>query len=197
MRLYIPPKAKLIPPQAVQAFKGIIFDTYQWEQELFDGSKTTYEMLKRPDSVRVLAIVDGKIVITKQEQSFVGNFIDLPGGFHDREGENELDAAKRELKEETGVECKHWKLLEAVQLQNKIEQFNYLFLAYDAVEGNTVETRTQKLDAAEKVEVLYLSLEEVKQIYNDPVVRYLPKHIFDQVNSIEELKDLPSLINLV
>jgi ADP-ribose pyrophosphatase len=196
MRLYTPPRAKLVPPQATRVFKGIIYDTYQWEQELFDGSKTTFEMLKRPDTVRILAVVDDKVVIIKQEQPHVGLFIDIPGGFHDKEGETELDAAKRELKEETGIECKKWKLIEAVQAHNKIEQFNYLFLAFGAVDGNTLESRKQKLDIGERVEVTYLSLEESKKICDDPIVRFLPKNILNKVNSIEELKALPSLIEL-
>lgn len=197
MRLYTPPRVKMVPPQATRVFKGVIYDTYQWEQELFDGSKTTFEMLKRPDTVRILAIVDDKIVIIKQEQPHVGLFIDIPGGFHDKEGETELDAAKRELKEETGVECKNWKLIEAVQAHNKIEQFNYLFLAFDAVDGNTLESRKQKLDIGERVEVTYLSLEEAKKICDDPIVRFLPKNILSKVKSVEELKSIQSLIDLV
>lgn len=192
MRLYTPKKAKLVPESATRVFKGIIYDVYQWEQELFDGSKATFEMLKRPDTVRVIAVFDNKIVITKQEQSHVGSFIDIPGGMHDEESETELDAIKRELVEETGIVCNTWKLLSAVQSHNKIEQFNYLFLA----SGNTqrLEDLKQKLDPAEKIEIQLLTLDEVKALFDDPAVRFLPKEILSKVNSIEELLALPSLI---
>ncbi len=47
-----------IPPNAKRVFKGIIFDVYQWQQKMFDGSKETFEMLKRanlnPNLHRVL-----------------------------------------------------------------------------------------------------------------------------------------------
>ena len=57
-----------VPSQAKRVFKGIIFDVYQWEQELFDGSKQTFEMLKRPDTVEVIAVKDGSILMSRQSQ---------------------------------------------------------------------------------------------------------------------------------
>lgn len=35
-----------LPPQAKKVFTGQIFDVYQWEQEMYDGSFETFEMLK-------------------------------------------------------------------------------------------------------------------------------------------------------
>ena len=100
------PKSKQpIPDHAKVVFKGVMFDVYQWEQELFDGSKTTFEKLKRPDTVVTFPILpDGKILLTKQEQSGKEPFIGATGGRVD-EGEDILDAAKRELMEETGYEA--------------------------------------------------------------------------------------------
>ncbi|MCE9517386.1 NUDIX hydrolase [Candidatus Nomurabacteria bacterium] len=189
MRLYTPPKAKLIPKEATCVFTGIIYSVYQWQQEVFDGSKKTFEMLKRADTIRVIAIKDDKIVIVKQEQPHVGSFIDIPGGMHDHEDENELDAIKRELVEETGLTFRSWKMLSAVQVQNKIEQFSYIFLAYDF---DTQVAPT--LDSGEKIEVQYLTLDEIKGLFTSPDVRFLPKDILGKVNSVQELVALPSLI---
>lgn len=190
MRLYIPPKAKLVPQEAKLVFKGIVFDVYQWEQEVFDGTKKTFEMLKRPDTIRIIALKGDKMVVVKQEQPHIGSFIDIPGGMNDKESENELDAAKRELLEETGLVCKNWKLLRVTQLLNKIESFHYIFLAYNPED----ESREQKLDSGEKIELMYLTLDEVKSLYKDPTVRFLPKDILNEVDSLEELIELPSLI---
>lgn len=50
-------------------FKGVIFDVYQWEQEMFDGTTQTFEKLKRPDTIMVIPVTeDGKIILTEQEQ---------------------------------------------------------------------------------------------------------------------------------
>jgi ADP-ribose pyrophosphatase len=186
MRKILPKRAQLVPPDAKCVFKGVIYDVYQWEQELFDGTKQTFEMLKRADTVKIIAVKDGKIAIVKQEQPHIGSFIDIPGGMNDVDSETELEAAKRELKEETGLICKTWKLLNAIQAHGKIEQFFYTFLATDV--QSVVD---QELDAGEKIEVIYLTLQEVKDLLNDERVRYLPKDIFRSVNSIEELLALP------
>ncbi len=77
-----PPKSKQpIPGNARLVFKGVIFDVYQWEQELFDGTKTTFEKLKRPDTVVVFPVLpNGKILLTKQEQPGKEPFIGATGG---------------------------------------------------------------------------------------------------------------------
>ena len=64
------PKSKQpIPDNAKKVFGGVLFDVYQWEQELFDGTKTIFEKLKRPDTVVVFPVLDdGKILLTEQEQ---------------------------------------------------------------------------------------------------------------------------------
>lgn len=190
MRLYIPPKAKLVPPQAKLVFKGIIYDVYQWEQEVFDGTTKTFEMLKRADTIRVIALKDNKMVIVKQEQPHIGSFIDVPGGMNDKESENELEAAKRELLEETGLVFRDWKLLSAKQQAGKIESFHYIFLAYNPEE----EIDVQKLDSGEKIEIEYLTFDEVKSLFDNPEVRFLPKEILNKVNSFNELIVLPGLL---
>ena len=67
-----------MPENAKCVFKGEIFDVYQWEQEMYDGTKATFEKLKRPDTVVVFPVLpDGQIILTEQEQPgkklFVGS----------------------------------------------------------------------------------------------------------------------------
>lgn len=186
MRDVLPINAKLVPQEAKLVFKGIIYDTYQWEQEMFDGSHQTFEMLKRPDTVKILAVKDGKVVVLEQEQPGHEAFFDLPGGRHDIESESELDAAKREMAEETGLTFKAWKLLDVTQPHTKIEQFVYIFLATDF--EKQVETH---LDVGEKITVQYLDFDTFKQLVSNPKARYLPKELLEKVNSIDELFALP------
>ncbi len=186
MRTIIPKKASLIPKDATCVFKGIIFDTYQWEQKLFDGSTKTFEMLKRPDTVKVIAIKDNKMVVLNQEQPGMSLFYDVPGGRHDEESETELEAAKRELVEETGLSFRTWRLISVWQPLPKIEQFVYEFLAYDLESEIAAHP-----DAGEKIDVQFLTLDEVKTMMNDPKNRYLPKEILEKVNTIDDLLTLP------
>lgn len=185
-RTIIPKNSSLIPEDSQIVFKGQIFDVYQWKQEMFDGSKATFEMLKRPDTIKVIAIKDDKIAITDEQQPNNRAYYDIPGGRHDEEAETELEAAKRELLEETGFRFKNWRLIKVEQPHTKIDWLVYLFLATD------FESQTdQKLDAGEKIEIKLLSLNEAKDLANDPKNRYLPIDILDQVNTIEELKNFP------
>jgi ADP-ribose pyrophosphatase len=187
MRTTIPPGARLIPKNAKKVFTGKIYDVYQWEQELYDGSTDTFEMLTRPDTIQVIGIQDGKLVILKEQQPGSGPaFYGLPGGRHDVEAETELDAAKREMLEETGLSFSNWKLIEVTQPHTKIEWFVYLFVA-DNVSGKT----NQHLDPGEKIEITPMTLEEVRKLSGDPAVRNLPRELFKRIASIDELVRLP------
>ena len=46
MEIQRPKSKQPIPENAKRVFKGIIFDVYQWEQELYNGSKAVFEKLK-------------------------------------------------------------------------------------------------------------------------------------------------------
>jgi ADP-ribose pyrophosphatase len=188
MRTIIPPGARLIPGSAKKVFTGKIYDVYQWEQELYDGSTDTFEMLGRPDTIQVLAIDGDKIVFLKEQQPSLGApFYGLPGGRHDVTGESELDAARREMREETGLEFENWKLISVEQPHTKIEWFVYLFLA------TGVKSRApQNLDAGEKIEVLHLTLAEAKRLSHDPAVRHLPTELLDGAESLNDLLGIPA-----
>ncbi len=57
-----------IPKHAKKVFNGIIFEVWQWKQKLFDGSLTTFEMLKRQDTVKAVCITpENKILIIKNK----------------------------------------------------------------------------------------------------------------------------------
>ena len=186
MRTIIPKNAKLIPEEASCVFKGEIFDVYQWEQKMFDDSFETFEMLKRTDTVKVIAIKDNKIVICEEQQPHTKVFFDVPSGRHDVEGESELDAAKRELLEETGMTFANWKLIAIEQPHTKIDWFVYVFLATDF--SGQVE---QNLDAGEKITIHLKSFEETVELAKDPRNRYIPIDILDKAKSIEGLLNLP------
>ncbi len=188
MRTFIPKGAKLPPQDAKRVFKGIVFDTYQWEQELYDGTFTTFEMLKRSDSVKVIPVKDGKLVVQEQEQPTLGFFYDFPGGRHDIESETELEAVQRELLEETGMRFGSWKLLHVTQPHVKIDWFVYTFLATDFI-----DQQEQKLDAGEKIINTLKDFAEAKKLSKSPDGRYLSKEILENISSIDELLSLPDL----
>lgn len=186
MRTIIPQNAKLVPKEAECVFKGQIFDVYQWQQKMFDGSFQTFEMLKRADTVKVIAIKDSKIVICEEQQPNTKVFFDVPSGRHDVESESELEAAKRELLEETGMTFASWKLISIRQSNTKIDWFVYMFLATDFINQGA-----QMLDAGEKITVHLKSFSETIELANDPRNRYIPVEILKKAGSIDGLLNLP------
>lgn len=155
MQIKKPVSDNPIPTHAKKVFKGKIFDVYQWEQEGYDGKVKIFEKLKRYDSALVIPVTeDGKIIIAKQEQPGVTPFVGLVGGRLD-EGEEPLEAAKRELLEETGYEAIEWELFDASQPVSKIDWAVYLFIA-----RGCKKVAEQNLDGAEKVELVSVNFEQ-------------------------------------
>jgi 8-oxo-dGTP pyrophosphatase MutT (NUDIX family) len=179
-----------IPENATRVFKGKIFDVYQWEQELYDGTKVTFEKLKRPDTVVVWPVLpSGTILLTKQSQPGRDDFIDVPSGRVDQ-GEDILEAAKRELLEETGYASDELVFWRSFQPTAKIEWFVYLFIAKDCK-----KVKEQNPDTGEKIETFEASFDDLLQISQQPnfrgtdSVRDFLEAKYNQ-EKYQELKDL-------
>jgi 8-oxo-dGTP pyrophosphatase MutT (NUDIX family) len=187
MRTILPPKAKLIPDNAKLVFKGQIFDVYQWPQEMYDGSQATFEMLKRADTVTVIAIKDRKLVVLEESQpSSPHSYYATPGGRHDVESETELDAARREMLEETGMTFKNWRLIDVTQPQAKLDWFVYTFLATDFE-----SQQPPHLDVGEKIEVKLVDRDEALELAKHTRPGYIRADLLEHVKTIDELADLP------
>lgn len=187
MREYIPREALLVPDNAKLVFTGKIFDMYQWPQKLFDGTTETFEMLRRKDTVKIIAIKDNKVIVTRQKQPRKDWFYDFPGGRNDRPEENELDAAKREMLEETGMIFRSWRLVEARQPFMKIDWLVYTFVATDF--GSQ---KPQNLDGGELVEVEEISFNKLKNLVNTEE-RFLNNTIIREAASLDDLLNLPDI----
>jgi ADP-ribose pyrophosphatase len=148
---------KKIPDHAKKVFEGIIFDVYHWDQEMFDGSTSTFEAVRRVDSVTLLAVSDNKILINKEHQPGREPFIALPGGRVDKE-EVALNAAKRELLEETGYVSDaifHWFTVDSSDMA-KLEWSSHYFIAKNCTKDGIIT-----LDSGEKIETTLITLDEL------------------------------------
>ena len=143
-----------IPPQAERVFEGVIFDVYQWQQEMFDGSKQTFERLRRPGTVVVIPVVGEKILLSREEQPGMKEVSTLLGG-RIEEGEEPLNAAKRELLEESGYASDDWELWRTYEPISKMDWQIFVFIA-----RNCKKVAEQKLDAGEKITVEELTFDQ-------------------------------------
>lgn len=142
------------PEKAKKVFDGTIFDVYQWEQEMFDGSKTTFEGLKRPGTILIIPLVGDKLILSKEEQPGTRKRDTYLGG-RQEDGEEPIETAKRELLEEAGMESSDWELIREYTPHGKIDWTIYLFVARDCK-----KVAEQNLDAGERIELNQVSFEE-------------------------------------
>jgi ADP-ribose pyrophosphatase len=175
-----------IPKHAKKVFAGSIFDTYQWPQELYDGTTVTFEAVRRPDSVNILPITnEGKIILTQQEQPGMKPFIGALGGRVD-ESETPLQAAERELLEEAGLSAKRSELWDATHIAEKIDWVIWTFIA-----KNCSKVGGQNLDGGEKIKLFEVTFDEYMNIvvqdrYRDTeialkLLRYSAKNLLSSV----------------
>ena len=117
-----------LPPSATKVFEGIIFDVYQWEQELFDGSTKTFEKLKRNDSGFVIPVLEnGNILIVEDSQPGRDTVLTFPGG-QTEPGEDPEEGVRRELREETGIGGGEFVLWKATNGMSKLDWVIYAFI---------------------------------------------------------------------
>lgn len=149
-----------IPLHAKRVFRGKIFDVYQWEQEMFDGSREIFEMTKRPDTVQILAVKGKKIVAAREDQPHLKGRVGFLGGMID-EGETPLAAAKRELREEAGFESDDWELWKVYEPLRKMDWKVYFYIARDCK-----KVAESSPDAGEKIEILEFEFAEFVKLYS-------------------------------
>ena len=159
MKIERPKENQPIPSHAERVFKGIIFDVYQWEQELYDGTKATFEKLRRMDSAKVFPVLsDGRILLLEQSQPGKEPYVGGVGGRME-EGEEALDAVKRELLEETGYEASEFILLQAAHTTAKTDYVVYYFIA-----KGCKKVTEQSLDSGERISLLPVTFDEFLQM---------------------------------
>lgn len=161
-----------VPAHAERVHKGIVFDVFQWKQELFDGTSATFEMLKRRNTLVVIPVgTDGQVYYSWQEQPGRSPFLGLFGG-RAEEGEAPLETAKRELLEETGMEADEWIPFHVHRTPGKLEWEIHYYIA-----KGCKKVAEQALDAGEKVE-----------IRSAPVDKFVNEIVADQSFAEPELR---------
>ena len=97
--------------------RDVVFEGRIWNvvSESFDynGTKLTREFVAHPGAVAVIALNENQeVLLIKQYRHPVRTYLwEIPAGLLDIPGESKLEAAKRELLEETGYIADEWQEL--------------------------------------------------------------------------------------
>lgn len=119
-----------------------------------DGKKGTYTVVERLPAVFVVALNERKEVYLVGLYRYTTNSysLEIPGG--GSEGESPLRAAKRELKEETGLVAKKWEALGRFQMANgHTNEIGCVFLATGLVQTNESKQKEEGIDLIKAVPI--------------------------------------------
>ncbi|CAM3122084.1 NUDIX hydrolase [Paenibacillus lupini] len=122
-----------------------------------DGRTATREIVKHPGAAAVMALLDGKLLVVEQFRKPLEKFqIEIPAGKLDA-GEDPLEAAARELEEETGYRADSLKLVSAFFTSPGFaDEKLYLYFADQVTLG------TQHTDEDEYLQVEAITLEQAE-----------------------------------
>lgn len=136
-------------------FKGKVISLQVDTVQLPDGNKATREVVKHPGAVSVLAIHEGRLLLVDQYRQPMGRCeLEIPAGKLEQ-GEDPLEAAKRELQEETGYTCGKIELVHSFYTSPGFaDEIIHLYIASDLQKGE------MSLDEDEFLEVYEATLEQ-------------------------------------
>lgn len=138
-------------------FEGKVVSLHIDTVELPDGNTATREVVRHPGAVAILALHEDKLILVDQYRQPMGRCeLEIPAGKLEP-GEDPLEAAKRELEEETGYRANRITLLHSFYTSPGFaDEIIHLYIAEDLTKGEASP------DEDEFLELYESSLEEVE-----------------------------------
>jgi len=146
------------PTEVTRIYSGTMFDVVV---ETWDGRER--EVVEHPGSVTIVAIDGrGRFVLVRQfREAARKKVLELPAGVVD-DGEEPLEAARRELAEETGLRGGRWRELRRIHPSpGFLREPVTIFVAEELEEGEP------DTDDGEEVELVRLTPEELESTLDD------------------------------
>src|SRR5882724_9796215 len=145
------------------AYKGPTVTVHCDRLRLDNGREIERDIVSFPDNVTIVPILDdGRIVLTQQYRHTVRKLTwALPAGKMDP-GEEPLETAKRELREETGYSGKEFVLLKSLYVSA-----SYATEIAHLVKASGLTAGEQELDEDERIRVEVFSVDAIRKMIAD------------------------------
>ena len=143
-----------------QLYKGLVFNLVEQELVLPSGLRQRWGLVEHPGAVAIAAVTEEvqMLVVHQFRPAANGWTEEVPAGRLDP-GEAPLEAAKRELEEETGYQARRWReLCSFMPAPGFCSEVLYLFEAQDLIH---VPGGGPSCDEDEEIEVLRRTPEEL------------------------------------
>ena len=149
---------------------GILNGRFDWLKHPTEDRILKRLVLESVDWINVVALTeDGRSVMVEQYRFGVGSCtLETPGGMVDS-GETPLQAAQRELKEETGYSGGRWKSLGAVQPNPAIHSH----LCHHFLAEGVTKNDSQDLGQGEAIAVHLYTIDQVRSAIVDGSLRHV------------------------
>lgn len=139
-------------------FDGVILHVYKDEVELPNGNRAGREYIAHMGAVGIVPLTeDGKVIMERQFRYPLHDVItEIPAGKLDGPKEDRLDAAKRELLEETGITADEW-----IDLGDYHPSAAYCSERLTLYLARGLHMGVQKLDTDEFLNIMQVPFEEI------------------------------------
>jgi 8-oxo-dGTP pyrophosphatase MutT (NUDIX family) len=130
-------------------YEGRIIDLRIERFRFPDGEEVEREIVRHQGAVGVLAHDDDDLFLVRQPREAIGDpdFLEIPAGRLDVEGEAPLDAAKRELAEEIGKAAASWEpITEYVSSVGIMDEVVHLFHATDLSDAHAEAEHNERIE---------------------------------------------------
>ncbi len=145
-------------------YKGKILDVQKWTVTLPNGESSLREIMIHNGASAIAPVDDeGNVYLVRQFRTpFERVLLEVPAGKLDYAGEDRLEAAKRELREETGFTAEHWThLTDLLTTPGFCSEVISLYLARGLEKGSL------DLDDDEFIDLVKMPLDEALQMVYD------------------------------
>ena len=142
---------KIIGEQSV--FEGKLVKVHKLDVTLPSGKPALREVVRHPGASAIVPVDEnGMVTMVKQFRAAVGQvLLEIPAGKLDYKGEDRLEAARRELREETGFTAANWvHLTDITTTPGFCDELISIYLATGLTSGQTDPDEDEFLNIEKK-----------------------------------------------